>query len=71
MANKRQLRNCTEHTTRCSVWEIPVSKLPDRASEVWGHSTDDHRDDAPASPQKNPKIQKIAPTDRAATATAF
>jgi hypothetical protein len=33
-SNKQQPKNDTHHH---SVWEIPVSKLPNKAADLWGH----------------------------------
>jgi hypothetical protein len=71
MAN-RQLKDLDPSPS--SVWEIPVSELPDRASEVWGRCPDKHHGEVttnPSPPQQ--KVRQMEPshrpaTDRAATA---
>jgi hypothetical protein len=62
MANKRQPEDERNHA---SVWEIPINKLPDKASEIWGqcHGEHEHHSDVTTSASSPRKIKPIRNTD--------
>lgn len=62
MATQRRLKD--DENENSSVWEIPPSQLPDRASDIWGRCPDRYGDDVTAATPPRPAVKPVAPHRR-------
>ncbi len=58
MTSKRRPDD-TETNPNLSIWEIPVSELPDRAGEVWGRCPDKRQGNLTTDSTPRPKVKQI------------